>query len=150
MGNSMKIIAGFGLCFNNPNYKNAKYFLPEITKGIVVKVYDGDTITVISKPKNVKGYYKFSVRLAGIDTAEMHTNCTVEKEKAEQSKQILYEQIYNKTVYLKNVKREKYGRILANVYLDKLHINQYMLDKGGAIPYTGKQKLHDWSIDENQ
>jgi DnaJ-class molecular chaperone len=48
--------------------------------------------------------------------------------------------ILNKTIFLKNVKNEKYGRILADVYVDKIHVNQYMIDKGLAIEYDGGTK----------
>ena len=46
----------------------------------------------------------------------------------------------NKEIILKNLKTEKYGRILADVYLDDLHLNQYMLDKKLAVKYDGGTK----------
>jgi endonuclease YncB( thermonuclease family) len=45
-----------------------------------------------------------------------------------------------KTVTLKNVKNEKYGRILADVFVGDLHVNKYMIDKGLAIEYDGGSK----------
>jgi endonuclease YncB( thermonuclease family) len=35
---------------------------------------------------------------------------------------------------------EKYGRILAEVYLGDLHINAYMVEKRLAVPYDGRKK----------
>ena len=53
-------------------FADAKPFVPQITEGRVVKVYDGDTITIVAKlPYKDSEYYRFSVRLLGIDTAEM-------------------------------------------------------------------------------
>ena len=46
----------------------------------------------------------------------------------------------NKNVTLQNVKNEKYGRILADVYLDDLHINKWMIDQKFAVEYDGKTK----------
>ena len=52
------------------NFKNAKPFVPPISEGMVVKVYDGDTITIVSQlPYPSSPYYRFSVRLNGIDSA---------------------------------------------------------------------------------
>jgi endonuclease YncB( thermonuclease family) len=38
------------------------------------------------------------------------------------------------------VKTEKYGRLLADVFLDDLHINKWLLENNYAIPYDGKAK----------
>ena len=124
--------------------EDAKDFMPEIDEGMVISVYDGDTFTIIAFPKNVIGCYKFHVRLAGIDTAEMKSKSDIEKEKAQISKKFLQEHIDNRIVRLENVKKEKYGRLLADVYLDSVHINKLMLEKGGAVEYDGKKKTTVW------
>ena len=48
--------------------------------------------------------------------------------------------------YFGNNIYEKYGRILADVYLGDLHINQWMLDNKHAIPYDGgtKHRPDEW------
>jgi endonuclease YncB( thermonuclease family) len=46
----------------------------------------------------------------------------------------------NKMVSLKNIGNEKYGRILADVYLGDLHVNQWMKEKGHAVEYHGGTK----------
>jgi endonuclease YncB( thermonuclease family) len=43
-------------------------------------------------------------------------------------------------VVLQNVGTEKYGRILADIYIENLHINQWMLDNKYAVPYDGGKK----------
>jgi endonuclease YncB( thermonuclease family) len=50
------------------------------------------------------------------------------------------ELVLNKIVTLKNIGTEKYGRILADVYLDDLHINKWMVEKQFAVEYDGKTK----------
>ena len=62
---------------NNYNYKNTKKFIPKITKGKVIKVYDGDTITVASKYYN--DVYKFVIRLTVQDT-EIETGYIITSE----------------------------------------------------------------------
>ena len=48
--------------------------------------------------------------------------------------------VLHKIITLKNVQTEKYGRILADVYVDGLHVNKYMLDNHLAVAYDGGTK----------
>ena len=54
--------------------------------------------------------------------------------------------ILNKEVILKNVALEKYGRLLADVYYDGTHFNQWMIDQRYAVEYSGgtKNSPPDW------
>jgi micrococcal nuclease len=120
-------------------FADAKPFVPQITEGRVVKVYDGDTITIVAKlPYKDSEHYRFSVRLLGIDTAEMKGP---EKDRATKARDALSARILNQTVQLRDVATEKYGRLLANVYLGGECMNKWMLEQGHAIPYDGGNKL---------
>jgi endonuclease YncB( thermonuclease family) len=127
-------------------YGDTVKFVPPITSGIVIKVYDGDTITIASTLPNQTTLYRFSVRLLGIDCPEIKGKTTTEKELAIRARTALHELIYGRFITLKDVSTEKYGRILANVYLDSLCVNQWMLDHGYAVPYDGgtKQRPAEW------
>ena len=57
------------------------------------------------------------------------------------------EKILNKHVTLKNVATEKYGRVLADVYLDDLHLNQWLLDERYAVKYDGGTKISPCIMD---
>jgi endonuclease YncB( thermonuclease family) len=123
------------------NWKDTVQFIPPVEKGIVIKVYDGDTITIASKlPYPESLLYRFSVRLNGIDCPEIKGNDENEKQCAQIAKQEMSNLIMNKIVTLKNVQTEKYGRILADVYIDDLHLNNYMLEKRLAVTYDGGTK----------
>jgi hypothetical protein len=116
-------------------------FTYPITSGHVIKVYDGDTITIASKmPYENSPLFRFNVRLNGIDTPEIKSKNKNEKALAILARDSLSQLIMNKNVTLNNVKNEKYGRILADVYLDDLHINKWMIDKQFAVEYDGKTK----------
>lgn len=120
------------------------YTLP-IKKCRVIKVYDGDTITVATKFKNDNTIYRFSVRLNGIDSPEIKGKNISEDEKnaAQASKEFLSNLILNKSVELKNVQnmqKEKFGRVLADVYLGDINVNQLMIDKKFAVKYDGGNK----------
>lgn len=101
----------------------------------VVKVIDGDTITIKMGEKNE------TVRLIGIDTPEtVDTRVEVQcfgKESSAKLKSLLT----GKKVYLEmdegEGERDKYRRLLAYVLRDDgLHINKYLIEEGYAYEYT--------------
>ena len=127
--------------------KDCKRFIPNIKYGKVVKVYDGDTITIASKmPWKDSPYYRFSVRLNGIDCPEIRGKSENEKKCAKMAQKMLSGNILNKIVTLKNVSLEKYGRILADVYLNDINITKCLVDSNLAVEYHGgtKQSPDDW------
>ena len=112
-----------------------------IQGGRVIKVYDGDTITIAAKlPFDNSPLYRLSVRLNGIDTPEIKGKTEDEKTAAKQVKDALSVLILNKRVSLKNIQTEKYGRILADVYIGELHINQWLITEKYAVKYDGGTK----------
>ena len=126
----------------NIDWKDTIQFIPPVEKGIVIKVYDGDTITIASKlPYPSSPLYRFSVRLNGIDCPEIKGKDENEKQCAQIAKQEMSDLVLNKIVTLKNVNTEKYGRILADVYRDNLHVNKYMIEKRLAVVYDGGTKI---------
>ena len=127
----------------NIEWKDTKPFVIPLNDGHVIKVYDGDTITVANKLPiyHCNDMFRFSVRLNGIDTPEIKGKNDDEKEAAKVAKNALSEKILHKYVVLKNVSTEKYGRLLADVYLGDLHLNKWMLDNRYAVSYDGGTKI---------
>jgi endonuclease YncB( thermonuclease family) len=118
-------------------------FISPIREGQVIKVYDGDTITIAAYMPYSDGaspLFRFSVRLNGIDTPEIKGHSEEEKKAAKEARSALNDKLLHRVVTLKNVQTEKYGRILADVYLEELHINQWMLDNKYAVKYDGGAK----------
>ena len=126
--------------------EKATPFVPPISSGIVTNVYDGDTFTLVSKlPYEDSPLYKFKVRIAGIDCPEIRGKTTEEKDAAQAAKKEVMELILYKEVQLDNVGLEKYGRLLADVYIindsnNKINIGQHLLNKGLAKVYNGGTK----------
>ena len=121
--------------------KQSVTFIPPITEGIVVKVYDGDTITIVSKlPYDSSPLYKFSIRIAGIDCPEIRGKCEDEKQCAQLAKKHVADLILGKSVQLTNLETEKYGRILANVWCDGVNIGDYLINNRLALVYDGGTK----------
>lgn len=111
-----------------PTWENTIPFVPPVSGGLVIKVYDGDTITIATHIYDDPTMYRFSVRLFGINAPEIRTRDTEEKELAQMAQKVLSDLLLGKYVTLKNVTVEKYGRLLAEVYLGDQNMNQYMLD----------------------
>ncbi len=118
-----------------------------ITEGQVIKVYDGDTITIAARlPYDASPVYRLSVRLNGIDTPEIKSKNAEEKQVAKQARDYLASLILYQTVSLRNVQTEKYGRILADVYLGEVCLNERMVEQRFAVRYDGgtKQRPETW------
>lgn len=134
--------------YNNiPVYTDTVPFVAPVTEGHVVKVYDGDTITIASKlPYSDSLLYRFSVRLHGIDTPEMKTKDQDEKIIATKARDRVHGLVFGKLVELKDVQTEKYGRLLARVYIttdkgERLCINDILIQERLAVKYDGGTKI---------
>jgi len=115
-----------------------------IKGGRVIKVYDADTITIASKlPYNESPIYRLSVRLNGIDTPEIKGKGVEEEEKdaAKLARDFVSNLALNKYVRLENIESEKYGRILADVYIGDVHLNELLLKERYAVKYDGGTKI---------
>lgn len=123
------------------DYNSAIKFIPQITEGYVTKVYDGDTITIASKlPYENSPLYKWSVRLNGIDCPEIKGKSSDEKDIAKLAKQEVEKLCLNKIIKLEPVDLDKYGRLLANIYIDNINISQHLINNKLAIAYDGGTK----------
>jgi endonuclease YncB( thermonuclease family) len=141
---------------NNRKLKDCTYdntnkfnFNNKIFKAKVVKVYDGDTITVVFM---IFGdYYRFSIRMDGYDSPEIRSKNPdlvkkeLEKKWANESKNFLSGMIMDKIVLLKCKDFDKYGRILGTVELNGMDINGIMLSSGYCRSYEGGHK-EDWDF----
>lgn len=132
----------------------------------VDSVYDGDTITVLipiklhiynmisnsqidessdSNKSNSIYLNKVKLRLMGIDTPEMKlSKDTVSRDelikKAEEAKEFLSNMILGKIIKIDILSNDKYGRPLANLYLNDKCLNKLMVEKGFAKNYNGGTK----------
>lgn len=132
-------------------YSSSTPFIANITTGRVVKVYDGDTITVATNIVNDNvsdTFYRFSVRIRGIDCPEIRSKNDNEKKCAKIARKAVLDAVYHKIVTLTNVSYDKYGRILADVSIDDVSVSKMLLDKRLAISYNGgtKNPPADWMM----
>lgn len=130
-------------------YSSTTPFLANITSGRVVKVYDGDTITVATNVVNEITsdiFYRFSVRIRGVDCPEIRSKSDSEKECSKIARKAVLDTVYHKIVTLENVSYDKYGRILADVSIGDISISKMLIDKRLGVPYNGgsKNPPSDW------
>ena len=111
--------------------------LAEELIGKVIKVSDGDTITVIDSNNQ-----KHKIRLKGIDAPE------TQQAFGDISTQSLTELVYDKEVVVHWDKKDKYYRILGKVIVDGRDANYVQLKKGLAWYY--KQYEKDLSDEDKQ
>lgn len=133
--------------YDRITYADTIPFIPPITCGKVVKIYDGDTITIASKLPGLDpdNWYRFSVRLAGIDCPEMKSKSDSEKETAQLAKEFVVDSIMCKVVRLENVVMEKYGRLLARLFYtndsgQEVCLNDQLVEQRLAVAYDGGTK----------
>ena len=120
---------------SKPTWETTVPYVPQVRYGYVIKVYDGDTITVASRMWGT--YYRFPVRLRGIDCPEMKSPDNVIAKIAQKKVSDL---ILNKKVYLTEVSMDKYGRLLAKVSYHGVDISAFLLRQKLAVPYDGGTK----------
>lgn len=109
----------------------------------VIDVYDGDTIVVAMEV--FSSVSAFRLRLAHINTPELKPPAsTINRDdviiKAKSAKEFLARAVLGKIVYVEILGFEKYGRLLAEVYMneyDQVTVNQRLLKAGHATPYEG-------------
>jgi micrococcal nuclease len=128
-------------------WKDTMSFVPPLSGGRVIKVYDGDTITIANyMPYKNSPLYRFSVRIKGIDCPELKTKNINEKLCAKIARDTLSKKILNKHVELCNVSVEKYGRVLADVIYKGENCGEFLCSKRLAVLYSGGTKTppDDW------
>lgn len=143
----VKLIASLSiiifLSFNpKPANRNSSFCgINEVLKettitGKVVAITDGDTFKLLTKDSTL-----VNVRLANID-------CPEKKQPfSQRAKQFVSDAIFGKVVIIKELKKDRYKRSIANViYNNHLNLNEELLKQGLAwhyIKYSKDTKLQN-------
>jgi len=90
----------------------------------VIGVSDGDTIIVLTDDNR-----QIKIRLEGIDCPESH------QEFGSDAKQAVVDLCFNKIVKVVSKGNDKYGRMLANLYVDDIFVNSKLIELGMAWHY---------------
>ena len=107
----------------------------------VISVYDGDTFRVdIDLLPPIVGK-NIPIRLNGVDTPEIRGKCKYEKDLAIKARDFVRNKLANaKEIKLNNLQRGKYFRVVANVIVDGVSLEQELLENELAYKYSGGKK----------
>ena len=107
----------------------------------VISVYDGDTFRVdIDSLSPIVGK-NIPIRLNGVDTPEIRGKCKYEKDLAIEARDFVRNKLANaKEIKLTKLQRGKYFRVVADVMIDGVSLEQELLDNALAYKYTGGKK----------
>ena len=121
--------------------------LPEqpISKGILQtaeleSIYDGDTIRVRLKCSEPLFCSSLPVRIAGIDTPELKTKDTCERQAAQRAKAYATSFLKAGKIELRNCSRGKYFRLVCDVYSNGQSLANALIQRGLAYHYDGGTK----------
>ena len=114
------IIAALALCLVN----NAS-----AEQGRVVGVHDGDSITVLAS-----GNEQIKVRLEGIDAPEL------KQPFSQSAKEALSSLVFGKEVSFERVKKDRYGRTIAIIFVGQTNVNLELVKQGFAWRYDAYSK----------
>ena len=106
-----------------------------LSSEIIEKCYDGDTCTTKNGEK---------IRLACIDAPEIKGK-NAEPIKAKKSKEFLNNLVLNKKVFIKRITTDRYGRTVAELFIDDINIQKLLVYKGYAKVYERYSYQCDWT-----
>tara|TARA_B100000927_G_scaffold244396_1_gene206699 strand:+ start:1117 stop:1455 length:339 start_codon:yes stop_codon:yes gene_type:complete len=105
----------------------------------ILRIVDGDTVDVrVDLGFNV--WHKCRVRLVGINAPESRTRDLEEKSRGLAAKQWLIDKLEFKEVEMQSHGVGKYGRVLGELYVNKVNINKLMVKEGHAEEYDGGKR----------
>ena len=113
-----------------------------VTVSKVISIYDGDTFRVnIDSLPPIVGK-NIAIRVNGVDTPEIRGKCLYEKNLALKARDFVRGKLDNaKEIKLTNLQRGKYFRVVANVLVDGVSLEQELLNNELAYGYDGGKKL---------
>jgi micrococcal nuclease len=109
--------------------------------GRVVKVTDGDTITVLVESRQVK------VRLSEIDAPEHGQDF------GQKSKDALADLVFGKDVRVVTHGEDRYGRTIGDVFVGQTNVNEQLVEDGWAwnfLKYSKSKRLAELEMEARQ
>jgi micrococcal nuclease len=121
----------------------------------VVEVYDGDTITVVTRLSERDSYYKYKLRLYGVDAPEVRG---VTNKYGTHVRDLLSDLINGQEIIVDFVEEDKYGRLMGEIWIPEvernicycffpdiykkgINVNKLLLERGVASGYDGGKKI---------
>ena len=111
----------------------------------VLNVTDGDTIKVNLNCDMDVLCNQMSVRVRGIDTAEMKGKAPCEQKMAKKAKKFTQDFLKEGKVSLLDCERDKYFRLLCEIKVNDKYLSETLINNNLAVAYDGGHKNKvDW------
>lgn len=111
----------------------------------ILRVYDGDTFYVeIDGWPSIIGS-GIGIRLIGLDTPEIRGTSPCVKAMAYKSRDKLVELLTGSDIFISDLYRGKYFRIVATVHANGYNVNERMMSSGRARAWDGKGSRPKWT-----
>ncbi len=148
----------------NANNPGRRSFKNTVQLARVERVYDGDTINILTSLNSREPYYEYSLRILGIDAPELNpplivpnreTHIAAAKVARDRLKVLLPE---SSIICVDYKSEDKYGRLLGTIYDDELerydmyltramtkllrNVGDQLLEEGFVNEYNGRQKTN--------
>ena len=111
----------------------------------VKKVVDGDTLDIVLN-LGFNVLHSVRIRMAGIDTPESRTRDLDEKARGKLAKAFLKnwlsQENEKKKIVVRTFKKTKgkFGRVIAEIWVDDVNVNEDMIKCYHAVPYSAQNK----------
>ena len=126
--------------------QNTQVFIPPIQYGKVIKVHTGDMFIIATKMpfmnetiENAK-IYRFNIYLDSISAPKIITIMNVENDIGIKSREALSNLIMNRVIELRDITSDTHGKLYSNVFVDNIHVNDWLLKHNFAIKCENGKK----------
>lgn len=117
----------------------------DVAVSTVVDVHDGDTFRAMIAGWPPLVGDSIGVRIAGINTPEIRGTRGRERDLARKAQLFTQNRLQRAgTITLRNLRRDKYFRILADVWVDSVSLGPELIRAGLAREYDGKGPKPRW------
>lgn len=139
----------FTSCATAPLSAAEQFYHDRLLVSEVVSVYDGDSVKVNFDYLPAVIGQEIYIRIWGIDTPELRSaECPEEKELGIKARDYVATYLSTaKTVEVRNVTRDKYFRLLGEIWVDSISVGKLLIDQGLAYEYYGGAK-QSWCPEE--
>ena len=102
---------------------------------IIKSCYDGDTCTTIDGEK---------IRLACIDTPELKGK-NAKPNEAKEARDFLNQLVSNKKVSIRRINKDRFGRIVAELFKNDINVQKLIIEKGYGKIYERYAYQCEWT-----
>jgi endonuclease YncB( thermonuclease family) len=119
-------------------YNDTICFVPDISKGRVIRIFDGDTCMVAAKlPYTNSPLFRFTISISGINCPELRGNTDDEKSCAQLAKLELTDLIMGRVVDIVDLHNGQSNKLEGDLYIQNIQVSELLVRRRLAIRSIG-------------